>query len=329
MQALNKHSYISNFSLMKRFIKTTILFFLPFFFALAILECGMRNVPNDYKYKNNWLDKNISHIHIWTFGSSHGLYGISPKHFTKQAFNSAHVSQSLKYDTFIFDKYIERADSLEWVILPISYFTMISCMEKGEEWWRIKNYCLYYDCPYHKYELKYNCEIIGNPLTFYKQIKRVGIYRIKGVDDCRCDSLGLDLGYSKKCRASEQWWEDGQQRAKFHTKNLDEKEDIIRENQNYLKRIIEKCANKGVKVLLLTTPVCSTYYNCVDSSQYALMTETCQDFESKYNNVQYLNLFKDTRFNEDDFHDSDHLATEGAEKLTKILDEYISSISSK
>ena len=53
------------------------------------------------------------------------------------------------------------------------------------------------------------------------------------------------------------------------------------------------------------------------------MVNTCEDLVTTYANAQYLNLFKDTRFVEDDFHDSDHLATEGAAKLTKILDEYI------
>ncbi len=54
------------------------------------------------------------------------------------------------------------------------------------------------------------------------------------------------------------------------------------------------------------------------------MTETCEEMAQKYNNVQYLNLFKDDRFVEDDFFDADHLETEGAAKLTKILNEYIS-----
>lgn len=308
---------------MKRFLKVTILFLLPLLCGFGMLEYGMRSVPNNYTYKNNWLKANISHVRIWTFGSSHGLYGISPRYFSKSAFNSAHVSQPLKYDAFIFHKYIEQADSLEWVILPVSYFTMISCMEEGEEWWRIKNYCLYYNCPYHKYEIKYNCEIVGNPLSVYKQIKRVGRYWIKGIDDFNCDSLGLDIGYSKEDRANEGWYLDGPQRVKHHTKDLEEKQTIIRENTNYLREIITTCTNKNVQVLLLTTPVCSTYYSCVDSAQYALMVGTCECFANEYNNVHYLNLFKDSRFVEDDFHDSDHLATEGATKLTKILDNYI------
>lgn len=312
---------------MKRFIKVLILFLLPVICGCVLLEYGMRNVPNSYSFKKNWLDKNISSVHIWSFGSSHGLYGISPKYFSKSAFNSAHVSQPLKYDTFIFEKYIEQTDSLEWVILPISYFTMTSKMEDGEEWWRIKNYCIYYDCPYHEWEPKYNIEIIGNPLAFYKQIKRVGRYWIKGIDDNSCDSLGLDLGYSKTKRG-EEWYMNGEQRAKYHTKDLQSKKPIIQENISYLESIIKKCEEKNVSVLLLTTPVCSTYYECVDTAQYSLMIETCEEMTQKYNNVQYLNLFKDSRFVEEDFFDADHLETDGAAKLTKILDEYISDPSS-
>ena len=309
---------------MKRFIKTIILFFIPISLGLCVLEIGMRAVPNSYSFKKNWLDKNISSVHIWSFGSSHGLYGISPKYFSKPAFNSAHVSQPLKYDAFIFHKYIEKADSLEWVILPVSYFTMTSKMEDGSEWWRIKNYCIYYDCPYHEWEPKYNMEIIGNPLSFYEQIKRVKRYLIKGVDDNSCDSFGLDLGYSKEKR-EEEWYMNGKQRVKFHTQNLQEKELTIQENIAYLESIIKRCEEKNVSVLLLTTPVCSTYYECVDSAQYSLMIETCQNMERKYNNAQYLNLFKDSRFVEEDFFDADHLETEGAAKLTKILEEYIST----
>ena len=160
-------------------------------------------------------------------------------------------------------------------------------------------------------------------MSLYEQIKRVGRYWIKGVDDNSCDSLGLDLGYSKEHRG-ENWYMDGPQRAKYHTKDLAKSQPIIKENIGYMEAIIQTCAKKQAKVLIITTPVCSTYYDCVDSAQYALMTETCESFARQYNHVQYLNLFMDPRFVVDDFHDSDHLATEGATKLTKILDEYIS-----
>lgn len=308
---------------MKRFWITIILFFVPVLIGLSILEIGMRSVPNDYKYKKDWLDKNASRMHIWILGSSHEVYGISPKYFSKCAFNSAHVSQSLKYDAFIFNKYIDHTDSLEWVVLPISYFSLLSNIEGGIEDWRVKNYCIYYDCPYHMFNPLYCSEIFGNPLPIVRQYQRVRSYWCEGKDDVNCDSLGFDLSYAKENR--EEWYMNGEKRAQMHTADISEHQQTIRNNIRYAEDIIATCAAKNVDVLLLTTPTCYTYYNNVDSLQYNLMLQTCEKLDSSYTNVHYLNLFQDSRFVLEDFFDGDHLVIEGAVKLTHILDDYISN----
>ena len=40
---------------------------------------------------------------------------------------------------------------------------------------------------------------------------------------------------------------------------------------------------------------------------------------TKEYNISYLDYMKDTRFNADDFHDSNHLSDVGATKFSKIL----------
>lgn len=307
---------------MKRFVKILLLFLLPIIGVLCVLEYGMRTIPNDYTYKNHWLEQNISTLRIWSFGSSHGVYGIRPECFSKSAFNSAHVSQTLKYDAFVFDKFIDRADSLEWVILPISYFSLPSNMEAGEEWWRVKNYCIYYDCSYHA-EPKFHCEVIGNPLSLYGQIERVVNYWAHGTNDLNCDSLGYGLGFTKDLR-KEGWWTNGAERVGHHTNDASKSLSFVPENIACLESIIEKCQEKQVSVMLLTTPVCSSYSDCVEPNQYKTMVETCESMAHKYNHVQYMNLFTDSRFTEEDFFDADHLERDGAAKLTRLLDEYIS-----
>ena len=306
---------------MKKFVITILLFFIPLIVFLGVLEFGMRIVPNDYAYKNQWLDNNISTLQIWSFGPSNGLVGISPKHFSKKAFNSAHVSQPLKYDAFIFDKFIDRADSMEWVIVPMCYWTLVGSMEDGEEWWRAKNYCIYYDCPYFHFQPKFHFEVIGNPLSIYKQIKRVVDYIIHGTDDITCDTFGLALNFAKDSRR-ENWYMNGANRVKDHTKDLS-KTQLIEANRGYLQSIIDKCEKKHVRVLLLTTPVCYTYSDAVDSVQYTMMTSTCEEMAAQYPHVEYLNMFTDTRFDVEDFWDADHLNTDGAVKLTRMLNEYI------
>lgn len=310
---------------MKNFIKTIIVFFIPLVCFFLGLEYGMRIIPNTYSYKNSWLENNIDKVHIWIFGSSHSFDGINPNLFSKYSFNSAHSSQTILFDKFIFDKFIDRADSLEWIILPVSYFTLTEIMEDNGEWWRIKNYCLYYNCPYYDGDLIYHSEILGNPLPIYKQVARVGKYLICGENDVLCDSLGWKSEHSDD-RDPKNWIEDGKYRAKLHTKNISKNQQIIQQNRNDIEYMIEKCAQKNVSVLLITTPVYHTYYECIDSTQYTITTQACENWVQKYNHVYYLNCFKDSRFVEEDFHNVDHLDKQGALKLTKIINNFLISI---
>ena len=243
---------------MKRFIVTILLFVLPLGICLVFLEYEMRSIPNTYSYKNHWLNEHISSVHIWILGSSHSLYGLSPKEFSKPAFNSAHVAQTLLYDEFIFEKFIDHADSLEWVILPISYFTMPWSLDTGIEWWRGKNYYLYYDCPYFKNQIRYHYEILGNPLPFYKQVMRVWKYIAYNKNDINCDSLGYAENSNEK---HDNWLETGKNAMKVHTKDISVSSSAIQINQNALNNILEKCQQKYISVLIITTPTHQSYYN--------------------------------------------------------------------
>ena len=308
---------------MKRFLKTILLFLIPVVVALGLLEYGMRNVPNDYSYKCRWLDHHISDVSVWIFGSSHALYGINPNLLSLQAFNSAHPSQTLHYDAFIFDKYIDCAANLKWVILPVSYFTFTDRLENSEEWWRIKNYCLYYDCPEYKWQPEFHSEVLGNPLPYHKQIVRIGKYLIYRKSDLACDSLGFRNEYTKSKRTAD-WTKNGPLRVQTNTKDLSDARDIIEENARHLEAIVQACEARNINILLVTTPVSRAFYECMDSAQYALTVETAEKITAVHSNVHYMNLLKDARFTDDDFFDADHLELDGAAKLTKIIDGYIS-----
>lgn len=307
---------------MKKFILTIFLFLFPLVIFLGLLEIGVRHIPNDYQYKNEWLEQNISTVKILSYGSSHGHLGIRPSYFKESAFNVAHVSQSIKYDAFLFRKFIDRADSLKYVIWPISYFSLPGSMDDGDEWWRAKNYYIYYDCPYRPMDVRFHSAIFGTNLKL--AFDRVKNYIIFGYDEIMSDSLGWQMGNTKTNRAIA-WTNNGKDRAARHTQNLNQQNDIIINNKRIVKDVIQQCAEKGVHVLLLTTPTFHTYYDNIDKKQYELMTNFCDSLSVVYDNVEYMNLFQDSRFEEDDFFDADHMEAEGAIKLTKIIDEYIHS----
>lgn len=299
---------------MKKFLlRILVLFVIPLCAIIGLQEYALRQVPNDYAYKNDWLTKNAQHVHVLTLGSSHGLYGFQPKEFSKAAFNAGHVSQSLKYDKFILEKFIEMMDSLEYVILPVSYFSVRSSgLEDGDEWWRVKNYTIYYKCPYHRYEPKYALEC-------YQFAPKGTLKALLGeTNHLDVDSLGRGLAYSYENKDKEHWSKNGAQRAKYHTKKHDD--DLVQQNVNYISSIIELCRNKGVNLILITTPNFYTYRDNLDQDQVNEIVQICSDFAIQNSNVEYLNWMAHEDFVGDDFFDSDHLCDLGAIKLSRLLD---------
>ena len=89
---------------MKRFIIKSLLLLLPLAVVLVGVEYFLRLIPNDYSYKSQWLDSNSNKVKIWCLGSSHVYFGINPNYFSKESFNSGHVSQGIKFDHYILKK---------------------------------------------------------------------------------------------------------------------------------------------------------------------------------------------------------------------------------
>lgn len=300
---------------MKRFItKIVFLFVLPFSVYLTVKEVALRSVPNDYAYKNQWLTDHAKQVKILSLGSSHGYSCIQPAAFSQTAFNAAHVSQSLLFDKFILEKFVPQMDSLEYVILPISYFTIRhKGLENGQESWRVKNYTIYYNCPYFKYRPRFalECYICAPKRTintlFYERNHR------------SCDSLGRGTKYFLETRA-EDWESTGPVAMKRHTYK-DYKQEDINKNITYIKDIIQTCEAKNIRVVLLTTPTYRSYYELLDEEQLDQMIECCTTLANEHSNTIYLNWLKHPDFDEQDFWDADHLNEFGAIKLTRLLDE--------
>ena len=300
---------------MKRFLSQIILIiFLPTAFTLGVCEYILRSIPNDYTYKHQFLITNQNNIKILSLGSSHGYYGIQPKFFSKPAFNMAFVSQSLKYDRFLYKKYAADCDSLEYIIFPISYFSLRSNLEKSQEWWRIKGYCIYMGCDYHGINPIYNLEI-----TTKNKLLHIKDAFFKQLDYRTCDTLGFCTNYNKEHRAQD-WQSTGLTACVRHSKG---NKDNIEANLQDLEWIIQDCQTRNIKVILLTTPTFHTYYDVLNQDQVIEREEICNNLVEKYSNVTFLNWLKHEQFNEDDFFDADHLNEYGAEKLTKMLDQYI------
>lgn len=306
---------------MKRFIiRTILLIILPVLLSVAMCEYFLRRIPNNYSYKNEWLTNNAISVKVLIEGSSHSFFGIEPNCFSENAFNAAHESQGIRYDYFIFSKFFDDMDSLKILILPISYFSLFSIYpENSKEDWRTKYYSIYYGCKYHRFEPKYNLETYNG-----LHLKDVANSVLGRVNHWTCNDLGWGI-YYKLERRSKDWEESGAIAAKRHTKTKIDTV-ILAKNKMMVEEMINKCGQKNVFVVILTTPTYHTYRENLDRKQLDLMIECCEYFEKQHDNVYYLNMLADERFQPDDFFDADHLNEYGAEKLSRILNDYCDSL---
>lgn len=300
---------------MSKFIKDTLLFLLPGIILLIVIEILLRQIPNDYLLKKKYLDKHSKEIQTLILGSSHSFYGIDPRYFSTNTFNASNVSQTLDYDFEILRKYQDRFIKLETIVLPISYFTLISKLEKGTESWRIKNYVIYYDIK-GTGSLSDHLEILSN--RFSVNLIRLASYYLKGNANISCTDLGWGTGY--EWEKSRDLKETGKKAAARHSHWSIE---ILEENIGTLKSIIRVCQSKKINVMLVTPPAFETYRQNIDTIQFKKTIETANELATEFSNCRYINLFESVEFETNDFFDADHLNEIGAKKLSLMINDQI------
>lgn len=298
---------------------------MPLVLLAGVLENMIRNIPNSYSYKKNYLDKNAGNIEVLIFGDSHAYNGVNPEMISKNAFNAAFGSQSLDYDIKIFNKYKNDLEKLKIIVFCISYHSLITDLKFRGEDWRIKNYLIYFGLKGENDELRYKYEIFTN--RQHINIINLFNYYIKGKDNIISTKLGW-APLTDQIQEEAKTLQEGKERAVFHTFDIysNECRKIYAEHKKNLVELFEYCTNNGIEVILLELPAYQSYYNNLASGQLSQLEDTLNDFTSRFTNVHYINWLKDTDFLDDDFANIDHLNVKGANKLSVKLDMFIRSL---
>ncbi len=297
---------------MRQFIKRLFIFIIPLLAIFLIAEVLYRRIPNDYvKTQGREID-------ILILGSSHSYRGVNPALFTDHCFNFAMVSQSLDYDKKLLEAYIQYMPELNYIIIPVSYFTFRQSLKNGKENWRMYNYQLYTDIneltKKERRSIKANISIANNNGKYVTN--RLFNYYLKKKNNTVCDENGWgkwpkDLQKDLKASA--------QIAAERHEDNSYDFKEKLKE----LEEIIDICEKHNCKILLYTPPVTSYYFNELDPVKWDLINEKCDSVDQKNKNVMYVNFIHDKSFDNSLFGDGDHLNLEGSNILSIKLDKII------
>ena len=117
---------------MKKFLGSTILFCIPLLFIGGTIEILVRNIPNSYKLKYDYIQSNnIDSMQLAILGSSHTEEGVVAQDLSINGFNFASSGQDLYHDLFILNK-IQNSKNLRYIVVPISYFTFYYSIKNKE-----------------------------------------------------------------------------------------------------------------------------------------------------------------------------------------------------
>ena len=304
---------------MKKFILNILVFIIPIISVLIITEYALRKIPNDYSYKNEYLKNNASKIETLFLGSSHTYYGINPAYFSGNSFNASHISQSIDLDYKLLNKYSGKFNNLEYIVIPIDYFSLFSRTSTGIEAWRMKNYNIYYNLNISRNPKKY-MELFSFSLK--ENFNRITKNYLHNENNITCTSLG----YGNTDRKQANLIETGKTAALRHTKN-DKR--YLNESIEIINKIIDYAYQNNTTILFYTSPAYYTYVDNLDSIQYNKTIKIIDSISNIHRNSYYINLISNKSFNKRDFRDADHLNKSGAKKLTKIIDGKISELKAR
>ena len=304
---------------MKKFLIYCFFFTMPIFVVLISIEYLIRQVPNPYKYKYEWMQKNAEDVEILVLGNSHTFYGIRPEFFEGKAFSLANVSQGLRQDLFLLEYWVDKYKNLKTVICPIFNRCFGRGLEYGTESYRCRYYKIYMDCDLYPDISLYNLE-----LSDYRTAKGKINKMISPNTDLGYDEYGWGNTY-KLSKKNIRIWNDGTEAEAAVKRHTAKNWDYIDQNYSLMKELAEFCQSHKIQLVLITTPCWHSYYDNLNSEQLKKMYELTHKIIKEYN-LPYFDYLKDPRFEADDFYDSNHLSDVGAIKFTKILDADIKSL---
>ena len=295
---------------MKRFYIAILMFMLPIFVFMGGAEFVVRQIPNEYKYKNDWMELHAEEIETLIIGNSHTEVGIIPALMGNNVFNLSIAGQDYLYTHFLFFKWANRLNNLKTLILPVSYFSFYEDI-KGDDSKIMQelSYRIYMDSPYRKYNIAYNleslyCKPLLSKLEKYANGKTVNWSSEGWVPWLKADKSPVwNANHVNKSL------------ARIYFAHSDRN---VPDNYELMANMIDYCNHHRIRVILVSTPQTKEYNDCLSKRQIRSTQFLVQKLQQRYC-FRYFDYREDVRFVDDDFYDQSHLSEIGALKFTKLL----------
>lgn len=282
------------------------------FLGLALIpltagEWYVRQLPNPARSKHQYLTRHSRTVRTLVLGSSHTYYGLSPRALGPGAYSLAQVSQTYDMDCRLLRHYPFPA--LRNVILPLSYFSLYERTLSSSLHHLATRYYLYMDLP-RRHLLDPDAFECTDFPAFIEKL--TSLWRPRRM---LWDAWGHGLEYTLASRP--QPWDNGRERAAANTYAAAPTEQL------HLRHIARFCRQRGVRLILLTTPVSPHFIANEDARQRRATDSVCRRLLAEYPEIVRLDYARHPAFRDRDFYDADHLNTQGAERLSRMVRKWL------
>ena len=290
---------------MTHFIKKISLYFLPIALLAIGLEIYVESIPNSYTYKRQYMEQHASEIQTLVLGSSYAYDGIDAE-LLPSAFNLANSSQCFEDDYRLLAKYLPMMDSLQTLILPLSYSSLQMVSSSNRRGY----YTIYMDL-YPRWPIsKYSFECFNLELMTKKIIKHA-----LREDVVHCDSLGQRIGHTLDTRPTN--WQDTEALVANDRFVGPAAQPYIEENTYWLRRIALECQVSGVELYVVKMPVLKDYRDAMPQEQVEAMNCAITTIANKFDCLHVLDY--QSWGTDADFWNATHLNTDGARRFTREM----------
>jgi hypothetical protein len=274
--------------------------------VLGTVEFRLERTSNTYLEKASAMEARAGTIQVLSVGSSQMDAAFDPDALGPPAANLANPSQDILYSVALTRKYVPRLASLRTVLFEIAYFSLESDIRDTPEHWRSFFYRRVFGIPHRDAGDEYD-------LRNYSWVALYG-----GTESLARVFSSSRLG-AHQATANERRDLDpasGARRLKYHHSLM--KQERIAANLRETETLFDELRARGLRVVIVTPPVFTTYSSHVDPARYRRFQDAVRDLARRYG-AEYANYFDDRRFEAADFSNHDHLNPKGANKFTLLL----------
>ena len=307
---------------MKKYILGSLGFCVFMLIVFFLYELLLFTRPNEYSFKQEYMDKHLDDIKVLILGHSQLEQGLKPSEMGDSVFNLAIEGRPTYYDAVLAQCYVPRMKNLKYVIWPLAYnfqfnghpFSLHDIIFERDGMMPT------YHCMYYKYmgipcgSFSFLCwsEILNSKYEFGKRLYTRDMETLTG-----CDSLGFHSNGVHNPAAMNQTLPS---EVNYDAPDVQKR---LAEGMDDILSIARVCKAKGVHLIVLTPPAYKNYQKLLTKRGLYELKKVVDKMKEVNPSVEYHSYLFDSRFVEEDFFNSSHLAERGAVKFSKIVGRLI------